>query len=258
MRVRQSRKTRGRPARGSSPALSRERIVRAALEIVDHEGLTRLSMRRLGSRLEVDPMAIYYHLPGKAALYDAIVEAVMGEIDLSAPLAGSPLDQLKGMAAAYKDALLAHPNALPVVAARPVRTPGSLRPVERMLEALGNLGFSARTAIAIVDVCAHFVMGWAMTYVAHLQDSEMHRHGGIALDSLPAEEFPQIHQVIAEAGTASPFETEFEMGVDALMRGLLAGAKKPLTRRPHSSLGSARRKRSRALPGPSRTPNLPS
>jgi len=219
-------RTRGRPARGSSPTLSRDRIVHAALGIVDKNGLAALSMRRLGTALGVDPMAIYYHLPGKAALYDAIVEAVMAEMDLSAPIRGSPLEQLKRMAGAYKDALLEHPNALPVVAARPVRTPDSLRPVERMLAVLKGLGFSAQTAIACVDVCAHFVIGWAMTYVAHLQDSEMHRHSGISLDSLPAEEFPGIRQVIVEAGTAAPFEFEFEIGVDALMHGLLATAKR--------------------------------
>ncbi|HET6450954.1 MAG TPA: TetR family transcriptional regulator, partial [Spirochaetia bacterium] len=76
-----SRPPRGRPARGSAEALTRQRIVAAALQIVDAEGLAALSMRRLGASLGVDPMAVYYHLPNKAALYDAIVEAVMAEAE---------------------------------------------------------------------------------------------------------------------------------------------------------------------------------
>src|SRR5271157_1026364 len=52
----------------SSAALTREKIVKAAVRIVDRDGLAALSMRRLGAALGVDPMAIYYHLPNKAAL----------------------------------------------------------------------------------------------------------------------------------------------------------------------------------------------
>ena len=69
--------------KGRGTSLTRQRIVTAALEIVDREGLAALSMRRLGSELGVDPMAAYYHIPNKDALLDAIVEAVMAEIDLS-------------------------------------------------------------------------------------------------------------------------------------------------------------------------------
>ncbi len=60
-----------------------EKIVSMALALVDREGLKALSMRRLGTELGVDPMAVYYHIPNKQALLDAIVEAVMASIDLS-------------------------------------------------------------------------------------------------------------------------------------------------------------------------------
>ena len=63
--------------------LSRDRIVSAALALVDQEGLASLSMRRLAAALGVDPMAIYYYLPNKAALLDAIVEAVNLEMPMA-------------------------------------------------------------------------------------------------------------------------------------------------------------------------------
>ena len=68
---------------GPTAPLQREVIVSTALALVDREGLQALSMRRLGAALGVDPMAVYYHLPSKQALLDAIVEAVMAGIDLS-------------------------------------------------------------------------------------------------------------------------------------------------------------------------------
>jgi len=215
---------RGRPPRNSPSALTRERIVSAALEIVDHDGLEALSMRRLGASLGVDPMAIYYHLPNKTALYDAIVEAVMAGIDLGSGFAPSdpPMQQLRHMARSYRDTLLAHPNALPVVAARPVRTPASLRPIERMLAVIASVGFSPQEAIAFVDVCGHYILGWAQTYAAHLHGSEIHEHGPLDVSALPAREFPNLLRVLEEAPSGNPFAVEFEMGMDAILTGFAA------------------------------------
>lgn len=219
-------KTRGRPVRDSAAALTREKIVKAAVQIVDKDGLAALSMRHLGALLGVDPMAIYYHLPNKAALYDAIVEAVMAEVD-PGPGPGlklPPIEQLRQMALSYRDALLAHPNALPFVATRPVRTPASLRPIERMLAVIASLGFTPQESIAFVDVCGHYIMGWAQTYAAHLQGSELHDHGPLPMDELPPDEFPNLHRVMKEAPSDNPFAVEFELGITAILSGLLAAA----------------------------------
>ena len=58
--------------------LSVPRIVNQAIGLLDREGVERFSMRRLGHELGVDPMAIYHHLPNKAALFDAVVDALWG------------------------------------------------------------------------------------------------------------------------------------------------------------------------------------
>ena len=193
---------------------------------MDTEGLAALSMRRLGSVLSVDPMAIYYHLPNKAALYDAIVEAVMAE--MSVPEGGalgnskSPGELLRQMALSYRDALLAHPNALPVVAARPVRTPASLRPIERMLDVIARQGFTPQDAMAIVDVCGHYIMGWAQTYAAHLHGAELHEHDPLRLEDLSEAEFPNLRRVLETTPLDNPFAVEFDLGIDVLMEGLLS------------------------------------
>lgn len=205
--------------------LTRERIVSAALSIVDCDGLAALSMRRLGAALGVDPMAIYHHVPNKAALYDALVEAVMAEMRLPETEPEGPVvARLRTMAYAYRDALLAHPNAIPVVAARPVRTVGALRPVERMLGVLMEIGFSPRQAIAAVDVCGHFIMGSVQAYVPHMVNAPEHEHEEMPLDKLPRSEFPNLHRVMESAGSEYAIPYEFEFGLDALLRGLLATA----------------------------------
>ena len=70
------------PERPTRPALSREYILHTALRIVDRDGPDKLTMRRLGAELGVDPMAVYHYLPNKAALFDGITEAIWASLDL--------------------------------------------------------------------------------------------------------------------------------------------------------------------------------
>ena len=64
--------------------LNRDRIARAALGLVDSEGLAALTMRRLGSELGVEAMSLYNHVTNKDDLLDAIVDRVYAEVELPA------------------------------------------------------------------------------------------------------------------------------------------------------------------------------
>ncbi|NUU20624.1 MAG: helix-turn-helix transcriptional regulator, partial [Streptomycetaceae bacterium] len=70
----------GRPRQ---PLLSRDRIVAAALAIVDDEGLDAVSTRRLAAELGVSGPALYNHFGTKDELIDAVVDSVLGEVDLT-------------------------------------------------------------------------------------------------------------------------------------------------------------------------------
>src|ERR687893_1971585 len=72
--------TRPRRARGGQPALSREQIVRAAIEILDAEGAAGLSMRRLGTRLGSGATSLYWHVAHKDELLELAVDEVLGEV----------------------------------------------------------------------------------------------------------------------------------------------------------------------------------
>ena len=207
------------PRRKNVEPLARERIVEAAMTIIDTEGLDALSMRRLGAELGVNPMAAYYHVANKAALYDLVLDAVMAGVDTSAIDAAAPLDeQLKQAARSYRAAILKHPRAIPVLAARSVRTATALRPVEPFLGVLFAAGLTADQALAAVDVVAQYILGGAVGYYHHLLDSELGEER--EFEALDAAEFPHMSRVLAE-GHYLGFEAEFEFGLDALVRGLL-------------------------------------
>ncbi|MGB7962047.1 MAG: TetR family transcriptional regulator [Propionicimonas sp.] len=61
--------------------LSRDRVLAAAMKLVDAEGIPALTMRRLAADLGVEAMSLYHHVPGKERLLDGLTEAVLGEIN---------------------------------------------------------------------------------------------------------------------------------------------------------------------------------
>jgi TetR/AcrR family transcriptional regulator, tetracycline repressor protein len=199
--------------------LTRERIVSAALALVDREGLSALSMRRLGAELGVDPMAIYYYVPSKDALLDAIVEAVMADIDLGIDdPAAPPEDRVMCAARAYRDVMLAHANALPIVLSRGPRTPDAMRPVELLIGILRDAGLPPAQAMAGMNAIAATVRG-LVGMIAGGDEPPTPEELEALTEQFPAEEFPHLR----EAAVCHPelVEADFEFGIRALARGLV-------------------------------------
>jgi len=213
------------PRKKNAEPLARERIVAAALKIIDTEGLVKLSMRRLGAELGVNPMAAYYHVPNKAALYDLVLEAVMAGVDTSQIDASQPIaEQLKQAARVFRAAILAHPRAIPVLAARPFRTEAVLRPVEPFMRILFDAGLTATEAVAAVDCVAQYILGGAVGYYhGTCEEGADSQHEFEALDPVA---YPGLTRMITE-GEYLGFDGEFEFGLDLIVRGLLSVAGRP-------------------------------
>jgi AcrR family transcriptional regulator len=199
--------------------LSRERIVETALAIVDAEGLDALSMRRLGAELGVNPMAAYYHIPNKAALLDAVVEAVMAEIDLSVDDPSlSPEERLVNAAREYARVLLLHANTLPVLLARGPSTPAALAPVELMVGILRDGGLSLEHAVAGMNTVAAMVRGYVAMVAAGMDEGERPTPEEMAA-VMPPEEFPHLYEAVIELGRDP--QDQFEFGLRRVAIGVL-------------------------------------
>jgi len=214
------------PARGkrgvSAPALTRERIVRTALEIVDREGEKALSMRRLGAELGVDPMAIYYYVPNKQALMDGIVEAVMSEIDLGVDdPAASAEDRVLCAAWAYMEVMLAHKNAIPIMLTRGPNTPEAARPVEYLIGVLRDAGLSPVDAMAGMNAIASAVRGLVGMVATQGTEPPTPHEMEVLAATFPEAEFPYLREA---AALPHDFRRDFEFGMRALTRGLLASS----------------------------------
>jgi TetR/AcrR family tetracycline transcriptional repressor len=209
------------PRRADRAPLTREQIVAAALRLIDDHGLEGHSMRQLGAELGVDASTIYYYVPSKSALYDLIVDEVMQGIDLSADDPAAPFeDRLVSMAKAYFDALLRHPHAVPIAAARSLRTPAQLGTVEVILGMFYDAGFDPTEAMMCVNIFGMHILGAAGAYAAHVTASEYHQQD-LEFGELPVDQFPNMDRLFAQ-GAYTSFHTELERGSRALARGLIS------------------------------------
>ena len=129
-------------ARGGQPSLSREQIVRAAVELLDAEGTTGLSMRRLGTKLGAGATSLYWHVANKDDLLELIVDEVMGEIYV--PEAGDTgwRTGVTILADATRGMLLRHTWMLGLLGTKPTIGPNAMRNGDRTIALLSAAGFN--------------------------------------------------------------------------------------------------------------------
>lgn len=131
---------RDRPAK---PVLSRRWIVDTAVRIMRAEGLEKVTMRRLARELDTGPASLYVYVANTAELHAAILDSLLGEVDLTGRDDGEDWrEQLRAVMASYTQALFEHPSlARTALVARPSGQ-HYLRLVERILTLLERSGAS--------------------------------------------------------------------------------------------------------------------
>jgi AcrR family transcriptional regulator len=206
----------------SSPreSLSRERILTAAVRLVDEHGIEALSMRRLGAELGVEAMSIYNHIPNKAALLEALVDHVIAEV----PIADIKLpwdEQIREMARSFRRLSLAHPHIVPLIAMRPFNTVTALKNVEYAFGLTLSLGLDENEALHVFRALAGFATGYTLAETGGFfaEGSGPKTDYTIDMADLSSGEYPNLMRMI-------PFilncdhDKEFEFGIDLFLEGL--------------------------------------
>jgi AcrR family transcriptional regulator len=202
------------PSRPVRTALSRERVLRAALDLVDREGVDALSMRRLGRDLGVEAMSLYGYVQSKDDLVEGVVELIFCEMPLVMPGPEPWQQRIRRHAGIYRSVLLAHPNAVRLVAGRPLVTEGTAAFVESALAELRSIGLDVQTADRVLGVIASFTLG-------HVSEQTGAGRGTASPgEVLDLRRFPNL----AELGkmTPSDYDAEFELGLDFIVAGIAA------------------------------------
>lgn len=215
---------RGRPPRGSE-LLSRQRVLEAALALVDEEGLDAISMRKLALRLDVDPMSFYNHVDGKDALLDGIAEMMLSSIGFPETVGDSEhkglRESMEVMARKFRQAMLDHPRAAPVVLTRQLPSIVALAPIEAVIGPLLAAGYPSDKAVhALRSVLAFLIgalmreVGAAPTFSASDSEASRQREADLRASGLPAVMATAAHLAVID------HETEFEFGLALLLDSL--------------------------------------
>ncbi|MFF3843716.1 TetR/AcrR family transcriptional regulator [Streptomyces sp. NPDC002328] len=228
--------------------LTRERVLRAAVAVVDREGLAALSMRRVADELGVEAMALYRYTPSKDDLLDGMVETLF--LDAEEPLtradevtagAGRVTAGADGAAAeeagviAWREGLeqqalaiyrmaLAHPRVVPLVATRPLSVPFARRPRavlrchERVLALLRGSGMDDERALTLYRRFLSWVLGYIVIELRQTVDApdETDPAFRLGLHRLPPAEFPQLRE-LGPALAQSGGERQLLAGLAALL-----------------------------------------
>lgn len=197
--------------------LNREVLARAALAIVDADGLAALSMRRLARELGVDPMAAYKHVPNKEALLDAVVDAVLAEVDLTG-LSGDWRERLRGGVRRVLAAMTAHPQAAPLLSARKWSTPAGLPIVEWGLGEMIGAGVDAHRAVVAMNATGLYLTALAQA-IAGADTSP-----ALGPDALDPAAFPVTLGVLAAGHGLRDYTELLEFWLDTVVDAVEPGA----------------------------------
>ncbi|HLS62063.1 MAG TPA: TetR/AcrR family transcriptional regulator C-terminal domain-containing protein [Ruania sp.] len=203
-----------RVPRGRRVGLTRSKVLSAALETIDRDGLQGLSMRRLGAALGVEAMTIYHYVPNKDALLDGVLEEVFRRSQPPEPWTGSWQEQLRAYARRLVDLLQAHPGIVLLMLQRPALTSQTLGMMEYGLKMLHEAGFPLPRALQLI----HALVGLVIGHVAAGGAADGHdRLGRLVQEDLSA--FPLIGRAVSEAAAETNLEEPFETALAAMIRG---------------------------------------
>ena len=227
-------------------------MLRAAVTLADETGIESFSMRGLGEKLGVVPMALYKHVANKEELLDGMVDVVFGEIeDPSTDLDWKP--SMRRRAISVREALKRHPWAIGLLESRVNPGAANLRHHNAVMGCLREAGFSFELAVHAYSVQDSYIYGFALQE-NRLPFDTPEEHGELVQRKAEAvgdlSQYPHLIEVAANvAQSGYDYALEFEWGLDLILEaleltrgepGVLDVGPRPRGRRRHSP-GDSRR-----------------
>lgn len=228
-------RTSERVSRKGKPDLSVDRIVRAAIEVADTEGLQALSMRRVAERLGVGTMSLYTYVPGKPELLDVMLDTVYGETARPEDVPGGWRARLELIARENWALYQRHPWLLQVATSRPVLGPNVTAKYDYELRAIDGIGLTDVEMDSVITLITGFVHGTARGAVEAAQAESQTgmsdeqwwaAHAPFFSRIADPNRFPtaaRVGQAAGEAlGAAYSAEHAFEFGLQRVLDGIQA------------------------------------
>ncbi|HEX4743989.1 MAG TPA: TetR/AcrR family transcriptional regulator C-terminal domain-containing protein [Candidatus Limnocylindria bacterium] len=205
--------------------LSRERVLRAALELADRDGIAALSMRNLAHQLGIEAMSLYHYVERKEDLLAGLGDMVMQEIELPSAAPGEWKSAVRRMAVSYHAALGRHSWYHGLAPTGTSVGPATLAYMEWVLGTLRRGGFSARLTHHAYHILDSHIVGsskWEAGIKASLSKQDLPDLAKRVLERVPADRFPYFHEHAQQhiGGATKGDKRPFELGLDLILDGL--------------------------------------
>ncbi|WP_329238800.1 TetR/AcrR family transcriptional regulator [Streptomyces sp. NBC_00111] len=213
------------PDRPVPAPLSRERIVRVAIQLADADGLDAVSLRKVAAELDVRPMRLYGYIAGKDELLDLMVDAVHAEIR---PGGDGWREVLRSLAEVTRHAVHEHEWLADLLGGRPQLGPHALAGGETVLAALDGIDVDA--VMPMVAAVNAYVVGAVRREIADrraeratgLDEKRWQAALGPYLErTFATGRFPALATVVRDAAHHDADHT-FRTGLDFLLDGIEA------------------------------------
>ncbi|GII60355.1 TetR family transcriptional regulator [Sphaerisporangium krabiense] len=223
--------SRTRPAQRRTEALSRERIVEAAVELLDAAGEGGLTVRALTQRLATGPGTIYWHVGNRGGLLDAATDAVVAAALATEPAGapGTPQDEIRAIALGLFDAIAGHPWLATQLATQLSRSPWGLV-TPRIFESIGRrvraLGVPEGDWFTAASALVHYILGAAGQNAANARvlasdadRAEFLDAASRAWEELDPDDYPFTRAVANQVREHDDRE-QFLAGIDLILTGV--------------------------------------
>jgi TetR/AcrR family tetracycline transcriptional repressor len=218
------------PRPGPRRASTEEQVLDAALALLDDGGIDAASVRGIAARIGVAPNAVYTYFADKAAVYEAIVERLLGEVDhgVFADREKPWPQRVESLALELRARLSAHPGAVPLMVNSPLVGPRALALNERLLELFADAGLDATEAARGSYLLIVYVFGSVALEVADayrpgplMPESERVERRRAAFAETDTKQYPRT--TAAAATIAGYVSTEqFLWGLRRVLEGIVA------------------------------------
>ncbi|MFT5142085.1 MAG: AcrR family transcriptional regulator [Rhodothermales bacterium] len=202
-------------------ALTRDRILVAAVKLADEIGITSLSMRKLGKELGVEAMSLYGYVSNKDAILDGIMDQVVGEITV--PEAGGDWKhEIRMRANSARTVLLRHPWATMLIVSRPNVGPAMLRYVDATIGCFCAAGFSYEQADHAWNAIDSHLYGFTLQELNFpFKRGEYAEVAEQLLHLIPADKYPHLNGLSQEI-ISGRFDGlhDFQLGLNLILDGL--------------------------------------
>ncbi|HEV3012001.1 MAG TPA: TetR/AcrR family transcriptional regulator C-terminal domain-containing protein [Actinomycetota bacterium] len=203
--------------------LTRERVLAAAIDLADRDGIASLSMRKLAQELGVEAMSLYHHVANKDAILDGLIDLVFGEIDLPVGEADWKA-AMRRRAISAREVLRRHPWATGLMESRSTPGPATLRHHDAVLGILRNAGFPLELAAHAYSLLDSYTYGFALqeTSLPFNTPEETAEVAQAMMAEFPADAYPHLTEIAVEhvLQPGYSYASEYLFGLDLILDGL--------------------------------------